>query len=405
MSLGPAAPTYDLGIHADDLIDSLQMTGAASIIGYVGAGKSTLSEVLAGELTDRYSAVFHQEATLWLRSTSASLADAPLEISVDPEVAGAIARLEQTRSSCWIVDDAEVLLAYATEDLLDSIRRKVAAGLFSAVLVRNRFVHEGTGWFRDREELLGVRQPGLKLVPLSGDHAIEVARAYYPGPEGAGRADWLVRLSGGIPRLMADLQPFAPVPPNVDVARGLLAYANRRRQELSLDRPLRKRLIEALGNRILPPPALLTTAAADELGVLLLAGMVHPDYTFRATPYRGDFWNLIAPVPPSVSVPTEAIAGALELAEIVRELGLSEALADALSLGEGGADRLSEVFSRIMACTVLAPGLSRPIEDVLAEYLGRQHIIRILKRRFDHVDDSLNRTELAAVLVAGAGQS
>ena len=258
--------TYDLGIHLQDVSPQLHEHGAVKIVGYERSGKSTLAEILVQELRQLQANVVHQNATAWLHGRSQD--PSRQAASVDPELTEAIARLEEEHDSFWVVDDAEVLLAYASDGLLQSIGRKILSGRFSMILIRNRFVHEQAGWFNDRETALYAELPALRLAPLPTQAALRAARTYYRDVLADLQASWLVTMSGGIPGLMSELAPFAPAWADAPPDRQLLAHIMQRRQELNLKRPLRSALVRALGQRALPPRPMLSPAAQAEIGTL-----------------------------------------------------------------------------------------------------------------------------------------
>jgi hypothetical protein len=395
---------YDLGIHLQDLSPHLDERGAVTIVGYERSGKSTLAEMLVHELRQRHATVVHQNATAWLQARAGSSEEPSIQMaSVDPELAEAISRLEDERESCWVVDDAEVLLAYATDSLLRSIGRRIVSGRFSVILIRNRFVHEHTGWFHDREALLQADLPVLHLEPLSPPAALRAARSFYRGPSADVRASWLVTMSGGIPGLMSELAPFAPTWPDARPSSRLRAHAMRRRQELGLDRPLRRSLVRALEELVLPPWPMLSTAAWLELGALEIAGMVHPGYAQRSEPFRGEFWRLVSGGFEPVQLSDDVVNVGLELEIIVRELGLGGQLALALGLDEAVEGDLAHAFACALTCQRRAPELVRPLGSLLADNLGRAQIANVLRGRVGAVDTSSSTQELAARLLAVAG--
>jgi hypothetical protein len=150
----------DLGITLDEVSSWLDRRGVVKIIGYHRGGKSTLAEMLAKGLRQRNAIVIHHKATDWLSSLVRRSCGQDHDVSVDPELTVALEVLDTHSDTIWIIDDAEVLLAYATETLLRSIREGIDARRFSLIFIRNRFVHERSGWFTHRESLLhqgGVR--------------------------------------------------------------------------------------------------------------------------------------------------------------------------------------------------------------------------------------------------------
>ena len=397
---------YDLGIHLQDVSPYLRARGAVTIVGYQRGGKSTLAEMLQRELLQAHAAVVHNDATEWLRG-KAGRAEEPAgeAASVDPELTEAISLLEEEQDACWIVDDAEVLLAYATGDLLRNIGQKITSGRFSMILIRNRFVHEHAGWFSSREALLHAERPVLQLQPLPHPAALQAARASYRGRAADSQAAWLVTMSGGIPGLMSELAPFAPPWADAEPAVQLRALALRRSRELKLERPLRSALIRALGQRVLPALPMLSPAAAADLGALEISGMVHPRYAQRSDPFRGQFWHLVAGTAEPIPVPDEIMDGAFELETVIEELGLGSRLALAVGLEEAVEGDLADAFARCVSCQQAVPELVRPLSSVLADNLGKAQIASLLHRRTGRADTSSSCHDLAVRLLTTVGLS
>ena len=393
--------TYDLGIHLQDVSPHLREHGAVKIVGYERSGKSTLAEILVQELRQLQANVVHQNATAWLQGRSQD--PSRQAASVDPELTEAISRLEEEQDSFWVVDDAEVLLAYATDGLLQSIGRKILSGRFSMILIRNRFVYEHAGWFNDREAALYAELPALRLTPLPTPTALQAARTYYSGVLADLQASWLVTMSGGIPGLMSELVPFAPAWADAPPDRRLLAHVMQRRQELNLDRPLRSALVRALGQRGLPPRPMLSPAAQAEIGALEIAGMVHPRYAQQSDPFHGQFWHLVAGQIDPAPLPEDAVNAALKLEIIIRELGLGAPLAAAIGLDEAEEGDLANAFACSLSCQRSAPELVRPLSLILADLLGTAYIANILHSRTGAVDTSASGQDLAAQLLTTVG--
>jgi hypothetical protein len=396
--------SYDLGIHLRDVSEHLNDYGAVRIIGYERGGKSTLAEILVQELRQADTTVVHQNATSWLRGGRAGSAD-PAEnaTSVDPELTEAMSRLEQQDDSCWVVDDAEVLLAYATEDLLRSIGRKVMSRRFSMILIRNRFVHEHAGWFNGREAALFAELPTLLLEPLPEEAALRAAQTFYSGPYASFRADWLVAMSGGIPGLMSELAPFAPPLPNMPPGKSLAARAARRREELGLDRPMRSSLVSALQHRSLPPRPMLSEAAQAEIGSMEIVGMLHPRYAQRDDPFRSHFWHLVVGEVDPVSMPDELANAGLELEIIIRELGLGAQFAVAVGLENAAEGDLANAFACCVFCRQHSPELVNPLNSILAAVLGKVQLVKLLNRQVGTADPAQGSQEMATRLLSAVG--
>jgi hypothetical protein len=393
--------TYDLGIHLEDVSVPLREHGAVKIIGYERGGKSTLAEVLVRELRQSRANVVHQNATAWIQ-------DRPHDpsrqaASVDPELTEAISRLEEERNSFWVVDDAEVLLAYASDGLLQSIGRKILSGRFSMIMIRNRFVYEHGGWFNDREKALYPELPTMWLAPLPTPTALRAARTYYSGVLADSRAFWLATMSGGIPGLMSDLVPFAPAWDDGSPNRPLLAHVRQRRQALKLERPLRAALVRSLGQGILPPRPMLSSAAQVEIGALEIAGMVHPRYAQLNEPFHGQFWHLVAGKADPAALPENAISTGLELESIVGELGLGGPVATAVGLDGAAAGDLANAFACSLFCQRLRPDLVRPLSLILADLLGTAYLADVVHSRTGEVDMFASGQELGAQLLTIAG--
>jgi len=398
--------TYDLGIHLRDVFPHLREHGAVKIVGYERGGKSTLAEILVGELRQLQTAVVHQNATAWLLRGSEPVGDPSRQVaSIDPELTEAISRLEEEQDSCWVVDDAEVLLAYATDNLLHSIGRKILSGRFSMILIRNRFVHEYAGWFNGRETALYAELPALQLEPLPPSTALQAAQTYYRGAIADVQASWLVAMSGGIPGLMSDLAPFAPAWAGALPGDRLLARVMRRRQDLSLERPLRSGLVRVLGQRALPPRPMLSPTAQAEIGALEIAGMVHPRYAQRSEPFCGQFWHLVSGQVDPVRLPENLVNASLELEITIRELGLGPQLAAAVGLDGAAEGDLANAFACSLSCQRSAPELVTPLSLILAENLGKAYVANMLHRKSGTADTSLSSQDLAAQLLIEVGLS
>jgi hypothetical protein len=395
--------TYDLGIHLEDISPFLLERGAVKIVGYERSGKSTLAETLVRELQELDTTVVHQNATAWLGQASQLTESAGQAASVDPELAQAISRLEAAEDACWVVDDAEVLVAYATDDLLRSVGRKIMSGRFSVILIRNRFVQEHAGWFYGREALLYADLPTLFLEPLPGPAALRAAQAFYTGPSAEAQATWLVTMSGGIPGLMSELAPFAPAWVGAPPSRYLQAHAMRRREDLGLHQALRSALVRALQHRILPPGPMLSATAQAELGALEIAGLVHPRYAQRSDPFRGQFWRLVCGEAEPLPMPDDAVNAGVELEIIVRDLGVAAELAATIGLDEPDEGDLANAFACSLTCQRAVPGLVRPLAAILADNLGKAQIADVLDRRAAAPDLSASSHELAARLLTTMG--
>ncbi|MGD8590201.1 MAG: hypothetical protein PVG22_15355 [Chromatiales bacterium] len=377
------------------------------IVGFRRSGKSTLSETLRAELESHLDIVLMQNAATWLRDRP-GFEPAPrgAHSSVDEELSDAFTLLEQGGDACWIVDDAEVLLAHATEGMLRNISLKISAGAFSLVLIRNRFVLEQSGWFRARESLIKPAIPKLSLEPFDPGTAFEFARSLCHGHFADLEAHWMVKMSGGIPGLISELSRYAPESVTWGPSEALKGLARQKRRNLRLDAPLRMRLLRALQQRILPPSAMLAQEPRAELGELMVSGMVRQDYTFQDEPFRGDFWSLVADADnKETRIPDTVADIALNLEMTIRKLDLAQDFLLALGLDPNcGVGDLALAFARGLVCQTVEPALVRPLEEILVETLGTFQIAEMLQHRGITASPTMSGPGLAALLLENGGR-
>lgn len=375
------AGSLDLGVTPGQVEDLLRSSPVVSIVGYQRSGKSKLAETLDQYLRGQCTVIL-QAASTWSQRQLAQGGHSG-DASVDPEIVHVLEQADRTSGkSCWIVDDAEVMLAYATDTVLARLRERLRAGNFSLVMVRNRFVLEGEGWFQQRQSALAHDIPTLTMRPMRDEAAIQAATDMFYGPSRILQGEWLASMSGGVPGLMADLYRYTPLWPPQSPDTALLAYAQRRREELELDRPVRRLLIEALLEDVLPPPALLSEQARNEVGVLLLSGMVASDYATGADAFNGRFWRwLCAPeeedrrraIEPSIRT------AAMTLELMIGETEMSAAVRHACGVAVAETGALSRAIERSLHCERHFPSLVKPLRSVLGEALGRYGLLQILR--------------------------
>jgi hypothetical protein len=394
-------PAYDLEIHVSDVMPRLSSGGMVRIIGYERSGKTTLSEILARELGRSYRHVLLQNATTWLWARPAvDLTHADAQASIDPELPEAVARLERCDRSCWIVDDADIMLAYGSPGFLQSISRKVAERRFDLILIRNRFIQESAGWFREREAYLSPSIPRLIMKPLEGEAALSAARTLCHGLSAPAQVQWLVEMSGGIPGLMSDLSRYAEAAVTSGSTARVLRLAHEHGTRLRIADPQRQMIIKALAQLALPPPTMLTEGTQAQLAALMLAGMVHRDYAFRETPFCGRYWELVVGREATgVPIPTRLADKALRLEITMRASGLADQFCTALDLDSAREGDLAHMFALSLFCETHAPALARPLRQILAEVLGAFHLSDILRQRNIRVEKPANALSLAARLL------
>jgi hypothetical protein len=375
---------FDLGVTAEQVVSHLQQFPLLSIVGFQRSGKSTLAEMLAEDLGDLGYRVFMQNASNWLHSRSDAFPQqSQARASVDPEIVAVTTRLEgHNVKSCWIVDDAEVMLAYATEGILRTLGEKIRHHRFSMVLIRNRFVFEEAGWFQKRQALISPNIPKLAMRPLQGEYAIKAAISMFQGRSRVWQGKWLASMSGGIPGLMSDLHRYTPGGPGQETTLHLERFARRKRQTLDLDKPFRRLIITALERQVLPPVALLSEQAKTELGALTLSGMVSPHYAVEEHPYQGEFWELASGqrnAPESIPNAFQDIGLNLEI--MIREANLADVFCQQCEIALDDDGLLGQSFASCLYCWEYLPTLIRPLQAFFIESLGGFGLAHILKNQ------------------------
>lgn len=407
-------PAFSLGIHADTVRSFLDDVGVARIVGYRRSGKSTLAEMLVGEFRAEGAHVLHQQASSWLVQRPYSV-DAPsCDPTVDLEISQALRHIDahQHERVIWVVDDADVLTSYASDDALSAIGRRLRAGLFSVILIRNRYLREDS-WFAHRETILHPTMPTTLLEALSGTAAYDACSTVVRGSDAPERARWLTRYSGGVPGLIAEFGRMFPLsgwrPEQLEMQLVDRALGERRR--LNLDAPARAALLAALRDRALPPPSFLNEEFAYEIGGMVVSGMVHSTYWCSTSPFRGDFWSLVggdARVPGSAEPflhDDEEIALTLEM--LISEAGLGSAMTAALDLGVDTGGLLALTFAQCLQCSRKLPQVAIRLDEILAAYLGVGNLLLLLKQAgvSAPAEETPEPKALARLLIQGASHA
>lgn len=376
-------------------LEHLLSRGGARVVGARGYGKSHLVERLCAALSARGAAYLRLDAAALVGARSSDSAG-------DGEIEFACAQ-RAAQTPWWIVDNAEALLSSASVAGLARLSAHVESGALSVVLVRNAFVRESGGWFAAREAPLARSLPLEELTPLDAPSALALARSWLPATHaGELGAAWLADWSGGIPGLMRDLRTRVPVDPAPDAPPRSQSRPGAHLEIPALSDDYHARLLRALDEQALPPPALLDERTELAVGYLRAIGMIAPDYSTRRGPFIGKFWARIA---------REAMRGATARAD-ARSHDVALRLEMALSstgsvpplcalLGVPPEDaNLAMALHQVIEWH--AAGDGRALTDCLAEVVGRADLRRALRSLGDATSQGDAR-DLARAVIAAAG--
>jgi len=355
------------------------------ITGFKRSGKSILAEALYERLPDFGYMTVLQNAKSWIHVQHPLAAGkARTSTKIDPEIVSIINRfMGKDGKKCWIVDDAEVLLAHATEEMLMNLGQKIREQQFYLILIRNRFILEDSGWLRERELLISATFNKIEMKPFRHEEATVTASGFFTGLEKQANSEWLVNMSGGIPGLMEDLHLYA----KSQWRKGVIGYKFnkliiRKREELLLSKPIRQNLIEALNKRVLPPYFFLSAQAKAELGIFLHTGLISMDYFERHPPFNGIFWALVSRQRSGIRMNTLSYEDmGLNLEILIREAGLIESVCGVCNVDASDEGQLGRSLANILICQNRYPQIVNTIDFFLLEFFGKIGLIKLLKSR------------------------
>lgn len=392
---------YKFDITAERVADQLQHSAVLSIVGFRRSGKSTLAEALCDGLGKFEYSVILQDASVWLQSKSGSfLKESKTQYSVDPEIFGTLERFEKILGNCcWIVDNAEVLLTYASEGVLRSIGKKLQNFEFSMILIRNRFVLEEKGWFQQRLSLIARDILQMNMRPVGEKDSIQIATSMFRSHSRNLQGKWLAKMSGGVLGLMSDLFRYTPEWPSEEITPRLEQLSIKKRQDLKLEKPVRQMILTALEKRILPPPNFLAKKAKTEVGVLIHVGMVTADYIVKERPYNGEFWELVSGqnLSPEL-IPNNFNNIGLNLEIMIREAGLFDKFGHDYGIDNWGEGVLAQAFANTLYCQEKYPALVDSLDIFLGENFGKFGLVRILQMNKVSAQANMSMSVLVSIL-------
>jgi hypothetical protein len=347
------------------------------VVGPRYSGKSYLADRVAVQLRMAGSRVRHFSLRDWLTHSTTyttdvgRLADAHVTACLKTDAT-------EPRPSVWVVDDAHVLLAAVSGSVVDRLADEVRAGRVRVILVRNRYAREDGGWFADREAavLAALNLPRFELLPSAGPVPPTLADGLTDDA-----AAWLELWAGGWTGLMHRLRPYAtagslrPDNPTDD----LLDEVRHAADEFALRHPVTAALVRAAAGGWLPPPRCLAEGYRSEAGLLAAIGLVQASWRpgRPGGECQGEFWERVAeaavgPSPPALEDRYDRLVAALASADYMQEM------ADGLGLDADPAV-LAAAFASVRACERLAPGVVTPLDQCLADHLGRIGLARVLR--------------------------
>jgi ABC-type oligopeptide transport system ATPase subunit len=384
------------------IIKNLNNDNMVEVVGFHLCGKSTLSETLHEQIKISKSNVLLQNAQKWIHSAGHQFSE-DTQLNIDTEIKAALNQLS-SNSGCWIIDDAEIMLAHASERIISHIDEMLRKKKIHVVLIRNRFVSETQGWFHDRKALLNPCLPGIEMKVLDADKTYDICTSFfYDERNRYQRSEWLTAWSGGIPGLIYELYRFTPEWPHNDTLPDQMQpYIQQVSQHYLLHYKTRSTIISALFMGLLPPRRMLSDDANIEIGYLILIGMISSDLN-EGYKFQGKFWehvarSIVAPNPITQQNFDEQGLG-LEL--LINSSGLGPGLCDDLDLSyEEG--RLAEAFSQQIFCSLYLPELVISVSDFLIESLGRIGL-RVLISNIDKVDKNVSAKQISEKILLQIG--
>lgn len=385
-------------------LSDLKVSGAR-IIGCRRSGKSFLAETLRRKLSGNVQ-VF--DASSLARSNMTSFGSLPSGDTnsselFDREIEARLRSGTDLNPLNLIVDNAEFLLVHLSDAIVSRIHAALTLKALRLVLIRNRFIREEHGWMANRELPLADVLPKFELNPLDRDESIALASYFFRSDNRnrQQRAIWLAEWSGGLPGLMFDLKPLAPLnPPADDVSDRLLKQIERVGRDIGSDIPIRRTVIEAATFQYLPPYPLLHSLAQEEVGYLMWIGMLKPLFSTERIPFQGKFWSAIAEKSTNAITPrfNDYTRVSLRLEEFLVQAQLASQLAE--ELGCSSVDDLSTVFEKSLVASNNTQLPAIGIGRFLADSLGRSGLRRVLRAAGHPVDQNTNMVDLTTRLMS-----
>jgi hypothetical protein len=374
--------TFDLGISINKITSYLEEQSVLMIVGYKRSGKSTLSEILEQHLTQIGYNVLLQNAKSWLANqSSAQTYDVHNQSCIDPELVAVFERFEKSTSKgCWIVDDAEILFAYASQGMLARLGERLKEGKFHLIAIRNRFIFEDFGWFNRRQKMISSTILTETMVPLETEERINAVSLIFHGNGSSYQVSWLSRMSGGIPGFISELYPYVPEIETQSISEKLKGFILKEQLELNLTKTTRTLLLNALSKKVLPPVAFLTYNAKAELGTLILKGMVSEFYSERENPFNGEFWELVIEQKYSpYLIPVKYYDLGLDLEIIIRNANFIDSFSEEYSFDSSKECVLGQILANCFYCEETYPSLVVSIESLFTEFFGKHGLIKLLR--------------------------
>jgi len=383
------------------IISNIDNHNTIEVVGFHLCGKSTLSETLYEQMNVSTSSVLLQSAQKWIHSNAHQVTE-DNRLSVNSEIETVINRLLEN-NGYWIIDDAEIMLAHASEKIILRIEEMVRKKKIQIILIRNRFVLENQGWFHDRRSLLNIDLPAIEMKAFDINKAYEVSTTFFSDNNCHQRSEWLAAWSGGIPGLMYELYHFTPEWPHIDsFPNHMKQYIHQVSHNYLLHDKTRTNVIKALCMGLLPPRRMLSDDANIEIGYLMLIGMISSDLS-EGYQFQGKFWEHVAfSISPKLQMTKNSFENqGLELEILFNSSGFGPGLCEDLDL-ENEEGRLAEAFAQHLFCLIYLPELVISIVDFLVEALGRVGL-RVLLSQIDKVEKSLSAKKLSEKLLLQLG--
>jgi hypothetical protein len=372
--------TYNIGISAENALKILSENPTLMIVGYQGSGKSTLAESFDMDFTKKGYNVKLSCAKTWLLDNKEYSIPNETRSRIDPEIIAIISYFEQSsKKGIWIVDDAEILLAYASQNMLINLSEKVRSNNINIIAIRNYFINEDSGWFYKKQSLLSQKIIFKYMQPLDIESTLVECKLLFRSKTNLIPSTWLSKMSGGVPGLIGELYQYTPEWEEDNVSAKLKKFIKKKQFELDVEKPTRRLLATALAKKILPPKTFLSQNIRAELGALIIKGAVSPSYMENEFPFNGKIWEIVLGVKVDpLCLPDIFINVGLNFEILLRETDFLIPFSNKINLNPNIEGLVAQSVASSLYCEKYFPELVCSINSFLIDFFGKRGLIYLL---------------------------